>query len=500
MNRINFLADKFLAISRNTATITAISAMGIFVLSSLWYGQIWWLYLLAVAVSGTMIILYPETGLYLIVVCTMWFERHFTLQELVLGTGSLKLYPIDIIIAITGLSLVLSFFRHRPKLGIRRFDYPIIAFAALVSFAFANSLFAHGNADLAFSTLKNYILYSIIYVFAVLSLKTESDWKELLRWFAIGGIGLFFFLFYGMYAGEGVWSEFTPLSTAGVRLVAGTHVFYMVLFSFWVLSFYLWRALNVKEDNPRLILSILGLIFIGIVISLVRHLWVAIFLIMILWLIIFSASERWQLFRLIGKSIVAVILAGLVFSWGYSLVNGHLPREFSRYAYILKERINVANVVELNDSSFGWRWAAWQGGAAMWARQPVFGIGLGQSVVFPYEVTFFEIFTRDLHNDYLGILLQLGLVGAGIVIWWFGVILQTLSRLWRKRMELDIFRRRLTFTAGCWALLFMVCFSVSVYWDVNLFIIWWWLALSAVRWLLVESFREAQSYLIAFYA
>ena len=114
-----------------------------------------------------------------------------------------------------------------------RLDRYIFGFCLLTCIGYIHSFFVPAAIHaLAFSTLKNYALYAVIYIFFTLLVTTRDEWQVVLRWFAIGGIGLFFFLFYGMYLGQGLWSEYTPLSTLGSRLIAGTHIFYMVLFGF----------------------------------------------------------------------------------------------------------------------------------------------------------------------------------------------------------------------------------------------------------------------------
>lgn len=477
--------------NRRQWTILAMGVMGLFIVSSILFGQSLFLYLLALLVSSVAIFLFPEIGLFLTVVMTMWFERFFTLQPLLFERESYKIYPLDIILAITGISLLLHFLGRRYSWKLHRFDIPILLFIGVVGFRALPTLIHDVDMGLAFSSVKNYALYGIVYVFAVLLLKTKEDWKEFMHWFVIGGIGLFFFLFYGIVQGVGLWSEYTPLSTFGSRLIAGTHVFYLVLFGLFLFARKLWDTPEERDRLTKLFPFLLFLVAIGILVSLVRHLWIGLFVLSILWLFLLPRNAR--------KSFIALVLqaggiiggAALLYVLAVLVVTGRIPVEVTKVVYALQERLSVASVVHLTDSSFGWRVAMWQAALGLWKGSPLFGIGFGYNVIGFFETTPFVIPVRDLHNNYLGILLQTGIIGFAAVVYWFWDLLVTLKWEWRRRRERgDVFERVMLFTWGNTILLFMILFSISVYWDINLFIIWWWIALAAVRWTVVERQKE----------
>ena len=164
-------------------------------------------------------------------------------------------------------------------------------------------------------------------------------------------------------------------------------------------------------------------------------------------------------------------------------MTGGPPGDIGNVVNGLVERVNVSSIVTLTDSSFGWRMTVWQTGLQLWLTQPIFGTGLGLSVQGLHDITWFNIPMRDVHNNYLGILIQLGIIGFLFVVAWFISIIKTLSRLWKERNHLSLFEQRLLFTVISWVVLFLIIFSISVYWDLNLFVIWWWIALAVVRWL-----------------
>ncbi len=483
-------------LSRDEATALIIGCVSIFVLSSLWFGQSLALYMLMVIVVGGAICLSPQAGLFAILVCTMIFERHFTLQELLINNTSYKIYPLDILIALLLLRIVFthsiseirSFFSTRT----RYLDLPIFVFGALCLIAFVHGWWVQADMALAFSTLKNYFLYSVIYFFAVVLLRTETDWRDCMRWFSFGALVVFFFLVYGLVTGTGLWSEYTPLSTAGARLIAGTHIFYLTLFGFWVLSWYLFSRDSAQtnqddEEHTQTLLVLLLAVLVGVLVSLVRHIWVALAVIALLYLYYLPKEGYRRIVSLAGRCLFVCCLCFSIFLLATSFVSGRLPSELYKTVFVLKERINVSSVVALEDSSFAWRVGAWRSGYELLARQPLFGIGFGQSVVLERGSGYYEIPMRDLHNDYLGILIQTGIVGIAIVLWWFGRVYRaTTSRFMLMRRE-SVVHERLLWTAWSGFLLFVICFSISVYWDINLFIIFFWWLLAMMRFALERT-------------
>lgn len=487
MHSINFLLEHHSFAKQRQATIIAITAMSLFVLYSIVFSQSLLLYLIALIIVGVVLFRYPKSLLPIIIVLTMWFERFFTLQLLELPGLALKLYPLDLLIALGICTVAYQLLTKHHRITLRRFDLPIILFVCLVGVVFLRSFFLETSIDLAFSTLKNYALYAIIYFLAIFTLPKQEDWKELTRWMLIASVGLFLFLLVGILRGSGIWSEYTPLSTSGVRLIAGTHTFYLTITLFAVVGISLWD--KAKTPLLRLCNIIVPLLFTAaIIISLVRHLWVAGIVLLLIWACVLQKKQRKKLFGFLGRGALALSIVILLSGGVYWLVAGGLPTQVTEAVIVMRERLDVGSVLRLEDSSFGWRVATWQSALQMWRTEPIFGIGFGHMVSGAFQDYPFHIPVRDLHNDYMGILLQMGTIGLAFVLYWFGTLLVQLYNLWRKvRTSRNTFWKKHVFLWGNVVLLFMIVFSVSIYWDINLFIIWWWLALAGVRFALVEK-------------
>jgi O-antigen ligase len=498
MRRVSFLNNTDTLLSRDEAAVLLVGIISTFVLSTLWFGQSLWLYALMLCGAGSLVFLYPQAGLFAVLVCLMVFEKHFSLENLQLGNTAYKVYPMDFLLFFIGVRLVLFDFKkiitvfQKP---VKWLDMPIVFFLVLCSIAYVRGISGGDTSDaLAFSTWKNYIGYGIFYLYSIVLLRTEDDWRDCMRWFSYGATAVFFFLVYGLVTGHGLWSEYTPLSTVGERLIAGTHIFYLILFGFWAFTWYLFvRHRDVQKNDTEegsLLLLLLILVSIGIVVSLVRHLWIAVSCIGVLYILFLPQLSRVRLFTLVRRVLVLTAVVISVYAIFLSIFVGSIPQTIQKGWYVFHERINVSSVVALEDSSFTWRLVSWQQGYRLWQQQPLVGIGFGHMVVFDWADGFAEIPMRDLHNNYLGILVQTGVFGALLVGYWFFSILYHGYHMIKQSTAHSLFLERLLWMGLSSFVLFLISFSVSVYWDINVFIVFFWWILALLRFVSIQFENE----------
>ena len=231
------------------------------------------LYLAVLAVCAVVIIKNPKAGILAILPAVMWFERYFTLNTLDIAGHSFKLYFLDFILLFTFVGALVRLLKKELHWRLVSLDKALIIFAVVVSAAYLHSFFAPGvDLSAAFGTFKNYLLYGIFFVLTVLLFRSKEEWQELISWFALGGLGLLFFLFFGLLnGGGGLWSEYTPLSTSGARLIASTHTFYFLLFGFYLAGFYLFGERGKKSKN-YLVYLLFSFTLVALTVSLIRHL------------------------------------------------------------------------------------------------------------------------------------------------------------------------------------------------------------------------------------
>ena len=140
----------------------------------------------------------------------------------------------------------------------------------------------------------------------------------------------------------------------------------------------------------------------------------------------------------------------------------------------------VERILSMNDpydESIAWRQQVWQSSLSRFAASPVFGVGFGAQV--PVELADYRAFVevRDMHNSWLAMLIQTGIVGMGIFVLFLGSLFMKLFRL---RLADDTLR------AGRQVLLGLIVFQSLVffsqpYLETNLLGIFFWVTLGFAR-------------------
>ena len=480
-------------------TIVSVAAMSVHIISGLFFGPSMVMLMFALIIVFLSTVMHPQVGIFTIFICTMWYERNFTLAPIFINGASYKIYPLDFCILFTVLSLTARFIEGKIKFRPHPLDWFVLMFGGICTLSLLSSYWRGLDMPVAIGTYKNYFLYAIVYLICTIILQTKEDWIRLLNWLMIAACGLFFFLFYGLIAGHGLWSEYTPLSTAGERLIAGTHIFYLMMFLFWLAASYIYREVKDKKDKYRsaALIGAMSICGLALVVSLVRHLWLAVPAVIAFWLI-FLPTMRRRLKFLTMIGMVAVLTA--VFSFAYIYVGKAIHGSdagltIANASEVLGERADITSITSSfissddgknilqGDASFHWRLTVWKVGFSAWMTHPFFGLGLGYHISGLENNWPFEIALREIHNDYLAMLYQMGVVG-------FIAVMEFMFYLWygffRERSDLmdeDPAEGRLMFAFWSSACLFMIGFLISVYWDVNFFNIWWWLAIAALRFL-----------------
>ena len=356
-------------------------------------------------------------GLQLIIFSTMIFERWFTLQPLVTEYSVYKIYPLDLIIILTVAGwLINQIWTKKNEVIFGWTEKLLLAFMILTGAYLIQSLFdINADLEVAGSTFKNYAFYPLLYFLTVYSVQTKEQFKNIIHLILFTGVLIIGFLVIGLLRGEGLWTQFTPLSTLGVRFLAGTHAFYLMIATLISLSLLAFDRFKHKSLTTLIMIIWLG----GIAMSLMRHLWLAFLAGLIVTLLLVPITNRKNLIRLSIKSglliitlmIVAVLLVNI-----FSLDN--FSQSLNNSYRIINERM-ASIFTSSGDTSINWRLNFWQSAKNAWLKNPIMGLGFGQKL--PLELgdwqTFEEI--RNIHNSPLAIAIQMGLIGIAL----FGLFL-----------------------------------------------------------------------------
>ncbi len=393
------------------SAIFIIIFVSLFVSANFAMGFIWPLFALTMLVSFVVAVAYPRGGVLAIVFLTMVWERFFTLQTFFIGKSEYKLYPLDILLLGIFIGILAQYLFGQKKIQLKKADWMLVGFIALNVIYFFWSLFIlKTNMSLAFSSLKNYAFYSLLYFVMLFLFQTKEDWQKLFQFFLAGAIALIGFVVFGYVSGEGLWSGYTPLSTDGVRKLAFTHGLYLTLAFFPMMLWLLWQEKGGQLKN-KLAYFLLAVWLIGIIGTLMRHLWIAMAGAFML-LLIFLPKERKKRIRgFVFKFITPFAIAGIFIFYAASMnPQSNFARSLDKSLGVVSTRA-VSLVSSNEDESFAWRSLVWQSAYARIKTNPVFGIGTGESIYVESNGyrDFIEI--RNVHNSYLAILFQLGFFG-----------------------------------------------------------------------------------------
>jgi len=450
-------------------TIFATLSFSIYILASFFIPFSLPLYLFSLVLTSLFIFKKPEVGLYTIIILTFIFERFFTLQPFVWDENTYKIYPLDVLTILT----LISFFFYKlrfpkEKLLVGKLGVAIILFIAIAGFSTLYGILRGGDVSLALSTFKNYALYSVFFFLTINIIRTKEQIKRLSSVFIFSSLVLFIFIAVGFIRGRGLWIEYTPLSTLGVRLLAPTHAFYLGIASLFLLNLLAAK----KSIFGGLTFPIILIQFLGILGSLTRHLWLALPFGILISFIFLSREYKRNLLKILTTQFLLILILIIFYSWGGYIFFGEIPILGTEFFQQTLVRIKTLIFAPESDESAAFRILAWQRAWELFKMNPVLGIGFGQKITFDFFGWPTKIEVRDLHNDFVGIGLQMGILGFIVFIAINILFLQIIFKK-LKRISKDLSSYLLGFL-GSYAL-FIISANFGTYFDINLFVIFFWI-------------------------
>lgn len=459
----------------NIETISAIFIIlfvSIFVLSNLAIGFILPIFILAMIIAFGIAFFYPQAGIYAIVFLTFIFERFFTLQPIILGRMEYKIYPLDFVFLGVILGILIQIFFKKIKPVFYKRDWLLMIFLMSVVIYFLVSAFVlKNNFELSFSTFKNYFFYALFYFAVSFSLNKKDQVKRLFGFALAGAIGIIFFIVVGLLQGEGIWSEFTPLSTEGIRTLAFTHSFYIALILIIAFVYCL-----IREDYFTKILYFLIPIWtVGVLGSMMRHLWIALFISFVgIFLILKNERKKFIKFTIkTGGAIFAIIIfiIYIFFLFPHAETNFKLARIFN----VVNSRISsVSNVY---DESTLWRGIVWKEALNEYRGHLLFGMGFGKKI--SVEIGNYRDFVeaKSIHNSFFSMLIQMGIAGTIFLAIFIGKELKKML----KKKDNNEFEKIFRISIFSMFIFYLVAMFFQPYLETNLLGIFFWIILGLGR-------------------
>jgi len=440
-----------------------------FILSNFVAGFILPVYILTMGIAFLISLLFPRSGLFALTFLVIIFERFFTLATVVIGRGEYKIYPIDLILLAVFTGLIIQALSKKIELArLGKGGYLLLIFIFLNIIYFFFSIFVmENNLELAFSTLKNYAFYPLVYFAALNLIGRYEDLKRFFNFFLAGAIGVVGFIIFGAINGEGLWTQFTPLSTEGVRILAFPHGLYISLAFITTLVYLIFY-----KPIGKFLYWLMAVWAVGIIGTMMRHIWIAVFFSIFLVYFLISRESRKKMTTLLMKYgwIMACFLIFIFYAMFIS-PNSKIYYTIEKTTKAVAQRgASIGNAPA--DESFAWRELVWSAAYKEFRDDPIFGIGTGKKVYVERNDYRDYVEVRNIHNSYLSILIQLGILGLGIFLLF--IFFQI------KKLIQEILNNKKDFYAvsalGVVALLLM-SLNFQPYLETNLLSVFFWISL-----------------------
>jgi O-antigen ligase len=475
------LVQKIRVSDETRAALFVILFTSIFILSQFVLGFQLGLFVVTMAVAVPLIVWRPRAGLSASIALTVLFERFFTLQSVELGRSFYKLYTVDIFLGVVMGAVVLLLLIRKTRMKLLLPDWLVLTFFVFISILFVKGLLVGGSdAGVALSTWKNYIFYGLLYFVVPLLLTEETHLKRLVQFFLASAALAIGFVFIGVVRGEGLWTEFTPLSTSGVRILAFPHAYYFSMALIAVLCSVVYWFAGKSFRRRWVFFGGVSLWLVGILGSLMRHLWLGlVFSLGVLWVFVMTLPQRRALFSVARAFVIAG--TGIFVAWLFVLVL--LPRsEVSVQSQSLVSTVSdrVTSIGNTADESVAWRGVVWTSALNVFSKNIITGTGFGVSV--PVEIDTYREFVeiRNIHNSWLALLIQTGIIGFGLLT---GCVMVLVYRVWKWQGKGALLASVRLATLGI-VLFQSLIFLSQPYLETNLLSLFFWLNLGIMRSLL----------------
>jgi hypothetical protein len=411
------------------STILIILLLSILTTSNIFAGFIFWLYLVLVGGSFAITIFYPRSGFYAIVFLTFIWERFFTLAPIIIDRHEYKIYSIDIILIGVILGVVVKLIKlhiinkknkaNREVIALKKrlsvVKKPIAllsVFILLIGAHFLVDVIIFGaNKSVAVSSLKYYTFYPLLYFVTIILFSRKKDIIRLFKFALLAGVIIIGFIVFGVLSGGGLWSEFTPMSTSGFRVLAFTHGFYLAMLWLGVFIFIVKKKSLRNKLIEKKWLAVLLIWGIGILGSMMRHLWLGLGLSIAIFIILYVKKKdllnisRQLTYYLPGALLGLFLIIYLAIIFPYSTIGTVV---IGAKSAVTERVVSFANVKQ--DSSFSWRNLAWREASIRYLDNPIYGLGFGKSLDLESENYHDFVEVRNIHNSWLVLAVQSGAV------------------------------------------------------------------------------------------
>ena len=468
------------------SAIFIIALLTMMILANFFVGFILPLYFIVMLVAALIAIAHPRSGLYAIIFLTFVFERFFTLAPIILGRNECKLYPLDVLLVAIAIGTIWKLLDGGTVFsGLRKVDLFVVAFIFISGIYFILSAFIWNNdQSLAFSSAKNYGFYALLYFIVYFLIDSRAHFLRFGKFIIASAIAIIPFIAFGILTGEGLWSQYTPLSTEGVRTLAFTHAFYISLTLIVAITY----VIQNKNKFSAVLVFLIPIWAVGILGSMMRHLWISLGISLIFLYFILNRIQKIELRKRVKAYGVVLLVLLVMVVYAISLFpHSEINQKLQGVTSILGNR--VVSIADSSDESIMWRSAVWAETFKQYKHNPYLGLGFGNKVfieIGKYR-DFIEI--RNIHNSFLVLVTQMGIFGISCI----GALVLLLSYRVFKTRWMDGVESMLAQIVLSVLLLYLVAFMFQPYLEANLLGIFFWINLGLLRSLYQLSYSYENS-------
>jgi O-antigen ligase len=466
--------------------IFAIAAVSVFVLANLFFGYSLYLFAFSALAGFFVSVFRPRAGILAIVFLTFVFERFFTLVPVFWNRAEYKIYPLDILFAGVLIGVLATFVDvgRLQKVKFGRLDFLVAIFIlASSAYFFASAYLFRADTAVAFSTFKNYAFYGLFYFAIVHLFKSKESLFRLLKFALAGAIAITIFIFIGAVRGEGLWTEFTPLSTPGTRILAFPHSFFLSMAVLIALAYLAFGKLK-SGVSKNIFIVLVPVWLLGIAGSLMRHLWISLFVSLVVMIAMLPKENRKKLRNIFTH--YAFLIFILIALLGYVAVlfpDLGISKTFWSAAGVAGKRfVSTANVSA--DESLNWRKNVWQSAWEDFKKTPVFGIGYGKKLSVEIGTKYKDfVEVRNIHNSLLTVFIQMGIWSAGLAVAALWLIVKSVFKNLKHLRNLPKSGDELLLLIVFFALFvnYSIAFLFQTYLETNLLGMFFWVIIGGLR-------------------
>ncbi|HHD92496.1 MAG TPA: O-antigen ligase family protein, partial [Candidatus Portnoybacteria bacterium] len=162
------------------------------------------------------------------------------------------------------------------------------------------------------------------------------------------------------------------------------------------------------------------------------------------------------------------------FKFGSADRIGAVSRKFADLEDLGKRGASITKAK--TDKSFAWRELVWEASYAKFKKHPILGVGTGKLIYVQTQGYQDYIESRNIHNSFLAVMLQTGLLGLGVLVFFIYKNMRNLVKSFKKKKNQFYALSILGIL-----IIYIISSLFQPYLETNLLAIFFWIALGLSR-------------------